>query len=1045
MMGSASDGTGAAVGRAIPTAPIPANTLANKQAAASAGLYQSCISLRERLWTVPRFGPEFLEPYAGNGIGVGRQSGPMSAYSDPVTHLWQCFRLGTPLCQLYNQLAPEVNEIPLTVEANLSNANACKALVMRFLIALKEKLGWDPDDTFTVSQLYLNDTNGFVRVVRTVNKLLDLLADRNLLLDIAPHGAGGETDYLDSPSDQRMHVVRELLESERKYVHDLEIMQNYAMMLSQTDTLSSDTIYLIFGNLHQLVDVQRRFLICVEDNARRPAQDQRFGGIFRDMEDDFSVYEPFCANYAQALDVINGEAPNLSRAKLLPAAQSCYLDPSYELPTFLIKPVQRICKYPLLLDQLLKSTPTSAPWYDELADALPIIRRITDKVNETSRLQENIQAVKDLELRVEDWKGHTLKSFGNLLHTDIFLVSKGDSEREFHVYLFERILLCCKDLGSPQIVNPLSSSSSRGRSKNNSILKQQRQGSVSGTSQKRDPRSPLQLKGRIFMNNIVGINAVGRSGGFPDNPIGTYSLQVWWRGESEVESFSLKCKNDEQLRLWQNALQKLLDDLTMRRQQNASQATTPTPGSGPPSGSGPPQLLHLNLAGTQYSGRANRGAFMQVATPIVSTPSHELGMPRRLTQRNQSQGSQRSDEDGADTPASVTPTFAPPTRSYTESDAIAMHEGRLPYVMDERPMPTAEEWTAYTTRMPPRGDPTLQNSLHSSPISPVTQSKPNTPTTLPLLATTRGMMSSSNVASAPISPRQAAPVLGRSSSAAPVQRMKQTIPNHLVMPTDGLEQDILGMNISSVPVQRTGFAAARAASNAGLNALSGAGMQRTASDGVAIRAAGPASTSMLEEAISPTTASPLNGWNPYFPTVPSAGQGQGQPETRNSSGGLIESTYSSGRTHTGYSSLHTSPTARKTSESSGSILGAGSGNSIVHHSSWGMDSFATPSTPNSPYPSWSTLQVRLACGGDRCQFAMPDSMSFLALYEQVQERLAAPRPSAGDASNLANEKPRLYYLDDDGDQVLMLDDDDLAMALDHSRMLRRNQLDVIVK
>lgn len=110
-----------------------------------------------------------------------------------------------------------------------------------------------------------------------------------------------------------------------------------------------------------------------------------------------------------------------------------------------------------------------------------------------------------------------------------------------------------------------------------------------------------------------------------------------------------------------------------------------------------------------------------------------------------------------------------------------------------------------------------------------------------------------------------------------------------------------------------------------------------------------------------------------------------------------------------------------------------------------MDSFATPTTPNSPYPSWSTLQVRLACGGDRCQFAMPDSMSFLALYEQVQERLAAPRPSAGDASSLANEKPRLYYLDDDGDQVLMLDDDDLAMALDHSRMLRRNQLDVIVK
>ena len=71
--------------------------------------------------------------------------------------------------------------ISYTTELRLSNANMCKALVMRFILALKERLGWDPDDTFTVSQLYLNDTNGFVRVVRTVDRLVTLLEELSLI------------------------------------------------------------------------------------------------------------------------------------------------------------------------------------------------------------------------------------------------------------------------------------------------------------------------------------------------------------------------------------------------------------------------------------------------------------------------------------------------------------------------------------------------------------------------------------------------------------------------------------------------------------------------------------------------------------------------------------------------------------------------------------------------------------------------------------------------------------------------------------------------
>lgn len=570
-----------AAGAIRPGVPVPANVPGNRPLASGAGLYQICVALRERLWCVPGFGAAFLEPAS---------PGMLPQY-DPVTQLWQCFRLGTPLCVLFNALAPEyARELPLSVEGNLSSANACKALVMRFLIALKDQLGWAPEDTFTVTQLYVNDTNGFVRVVRTIERLLDTL------VQCGRHTAAPEpapTTLCPAASgDDRMRVVAELLETERKYVHDLEILQQYASALAQHAILPPDTLYLLFSNLHQLVDVQRRFLICVEENARRAPEEQHFGHVFRSMEADFSVYEPFCANYAQALEVISRESPRLMRLRGVPEATECYLEPSYDLPAFLIKPVQRICKYPLLLEQLLKRTPPDAPRHDELVEALTVIRRITDKVNETSRAQGNLEVMRSLAARVEDWKGHSLSSFGALLLSGIFVVSKGESEREFHVYLFERILLCCKEIGTPH-------SQGQTRSRSRGALLRGRQGSFSNSLPQRRDSTSLQLKGRIFISNILRIQAHVRPGA-PDTPVGSYVLQVWWRGETENESFCIKCRNDETLRLWHTALQRLLDEYALRRQMAINARA---------------QLPKLSLGNT----RQHAAPFMQVATPLVSS------------------------------------------------------------------------------------------------------------------------------------------------------------------------------------------------------------------------------------------------------------------------------------------------------------------------------------------------------------------------------------------------------------------------------------------
>lgn len=165
----------------MPGAPQAANNIGNKPAVAGSSLYQACLALRDRLWCVPGFGEAYLsestlEPSPdGSAPLSGLASAPPSpkanappatrpiASSDPVTQLWQLFRLGAPLCALFNHLGPRT-PLGINPDANRSNANECKKQVARFIIALQNELGWDPDDCFTVSQLYLNDTNGFVKV-----------------------------------------------------------------------------------------------------------------------------------------------------------------------------------------------------------------------------------------------------------------------------------------------------------------------------------------------------------------------------------------------------------------------------------------------------------------------------------------------------------------------------------------------------------------------------------------------------------------------------------------------------------------------------------------------------------------------------------------------------------------------------------------------------------------------------------------------------------------------------------------------------------------
>jgi cell division control protein 24 len=117
------------------------------------------------------------------------------------------------------------------------------------------------------------------------------------------------------------------------------------------------------------------------------------------------------------------------------------------------------------------------------------VKRIAASINEVTDFKAKQATVRELIDRVEDWKGHEVDKFGDLWLDDQFTVTKADQPRDYHVFLFDKMMLCCKD-AVPERKDK--------KSKGGVTLRKDKSMSKSGPPEK----GRLALKGRIFVSNI---------------------------------------------------------------------------------------------------------------------------------------------------------------------------------------------------------------------------------------------------------------------------------------------------------------------------------------------------------------------------------------------------------------------------------------------------------------------------------------------------------------------------------------------------------------
>lgn len=314
--------------------PIAEDNIINRRGGES--IYQSCVNLKRRLSEVPSFEP-FLQEMDEEDRSRGN--------TDPVSSLWNCLRNGYPLLSIYNASGPDEQ---LSVDPNkVAEAKRPKAATFKFLQACLQDLAFPQQDCFLITDLYGESTTGFIKVIKMVNRVVDILEIQGLLK---------RPEVVDAPTHvqgtvkltKREHILKELLETERDYVHHLQNLQALKKELEETGALTGDASHQIFLNLNNLLDFAQRFLIRMEQHYALPEDMQNWGNLFSSHEEGFRQYEPFIANQMRCDEVCLKEWDKIRMAPRHLDLQQMVAQPK-TLNGFFVKPFQRLTRYPLML------------------------------------------------------------------------------------------------------------------------------------------------------------------------------------------------------------------------------------------------------------------------------------------------------------------------------------------------------------------------------------------------------------------------------------------------------------------------------------------------------------------------------------------------------------------------------------------------------------------------------------------------------------------------------------------------------------------------
>uniref|UniRef100_A0A8C2UI07 Vav guanine nucleotide exchange factor 3 n=1 Tax=Coturnix japonica TaxID=93934 RepID=A0A8C2UI07_COTJA len=362
-----------------------------------------------------------------------------------VFDLAQTLRDGVLLCQLLNNLrSHSINLKEINLRPQMSQF-LCLKNIRTFLSACCEIFGMKKSELFEAFDLF--DVRDFGKVRIFYETGID--EDEELYDCVYGEDEGGEV-YEDlmkdeaaqqpkhTENDVRSCCLAEIKQTEEKYTETLESIEKVSITTSQKHYIC-DSI--------DLVKIHRSLTQDISDSIINK-NDQNLYQIFINYKERLVIYGQYCSQVETAISCLDNISKTKEDVKLkLEECSKRANNGKFTLRDLLVVPMQRVLKYHLLLQELVKHT-TDPMEKANLRLALDAMKDLAQYVNEVKRDNETLREIRQFQLSIENLN-HSLLQYGRPQGDGEIRITTLDkrARQDRHIFLFDLAVIVCKRRG----------------------------------------------------------------------------------------------------------------------------------------------------------------------------------------------------------------------------------------------------------------------------------------------------------------------------------------------------------------------------------------------------------------------------------------------------------------------------------------------------------------------------------------------------------------------------------------------------------------------
>ncbi|KAK6187699.1 hypothetical protein SNE40_005666 [Patella caerulea] len=251
----------------------------------------------------------------------------------------------------------------------------------------------------------------------------------------------------------RQNYIQELINTEQTYIDDISFVREvFQYPLVDAKVLTPEESQQLFVNLQDLIISSTKLIKSLRVRRKMSGKGKAIhmiGDILCENLPHMTPYVRYCSCQLTAAALLQHKCD--TSPEFNEVHRKCMLDPrtkNMPLSSFLLKPMQRITKYPLMIKEILKYTPDSHADHQNLVDALARAEELCSQVNEGVREKDNSDRLEWIQKHVHAEslpEKITFNSVTNsvgprkILHSGVLYKVK--SNKELMCFLFNDFLL----------------------------------------------------------------------------------------------------------------------------------------------------------------------------------------------------------------------------------------------------------------------------------------------------------------------------------------------------------------------------------------------------------------------------------------------------------------------------------------------------------------------------------------------------------------------------------------------------------------------------